>query len=324
MESSSSSSSSSSASRATVHVVLALAHLLRQRSPSYDAAKDALLDASVRRALASASASTGAGSDGGGAEGGSGGGTDVGAERGAERGADGEGGESGREAGGGRGREEVRREVHVFLTGSPRPTFAETNAWLLEGQRHRSSGRSGSVDLASSPRRAEGAESEAGKGGEKGGARPAESLRGSYSILDNSVEVMSEGEGSDDDDGDVTMEDVIGDAAGGSGATERDERDRSPPQDRRKVNTDKIAGDNGGGAEAAVQGPMAGRAVVDAVSVRRGVGLRSSRAKLLQGTIDRPLWDQRRWTDGECLFSELVDRCGLESFEGGGGGGGGG
>jgi hypothetical protein len=34
------------------------------------------------------------------------------------------------------------------------------------------------------------------------------------------------------------------------------------------------------------------------------------------------LWSQNRWTDGECLFSELVERCGLESFENVGGAGG--
>src|SRR5210317_745911 len=30
-------------------------------------------------------------------------------------------------------------EVHVILTGSPRPTFSETNAWLLEGTAQSSS-----------------------------------------------------------------------------------------------------------------------------------------------------------------------------------------
>ena len=60
--------------------------------------------------------------------------------------------------------------------------------------------------------------------------------------------------------------------------------------------------------------PLVGQAVVNAIAQTKGIGLQSSRAKLLQGTIDRPLWDQRRWTDGECLFSDLVDRCGLESF----------
>ena len=50
------------------------------------------------------------------------------------------------------------------------------------------------------------------------------------------------------------------------------------------------------------KGPMVGHAVVNAVSQQQGVGLQSSRAQLLQGTIDRPLWDQRRWTDSECLF----------------------
>jgi len=62
-------------------------------------------------------------------------------------------------------------------------------------------------------------------------------------------------------------------------------------------------------------GPMVGHAVVNAISQSSGVGLQSSRSKLLQGTIDRPLWSQNRWTDGECLFSELVELCGMESFE---------
>lgn len=60
--------------------------------------------------------------------------------------------------------------------------------------------------------------------------------------------------------------------------------------------------------------PLVGQAVVNSIAQKKGIGLHSSRAKLLQGTIDRPLWDQRRWTDGECLFSDLIDRCGLESF----------
>mmetsp|Transcript_18700 Transcript_18700/g.28185 ORF Transcript_18700/g.28185 Transcript_18700/m.28185 type:complete len:304 (-) Transcript_18700:250-1161(-) len=62
-------------------------------------------------------------------------------------------------------------------------------------------------------------------------------------------------------------------------------------------------------------GPMVGQAVVNAISQSSGVGLQSSRSKLLQGTIDRPLWSQNRWTDGECLFSELVELCGMERFE---------
>ena len=69
------------------------------------------------------------------------------------------------------------------------------------------------------------------------------------------------------------------------------------------------------------EGPMVGQAVVNAINQQKGVGLQSSRAKLLQGTIDRPLWDQRRWTDGECLFSELIEKCGLECFVNSCGGG---
>jgi hypothetical protein len=73
-------------------------------------------------------------------------------------------------------------------------------------------------------------------------------------------------------------------------------------------------GEKGNVSNVNAMGPLVGQAVVNSIATKKGVGLQSSRAKLLQGTIDRPLWDQRRWTDGECLFSDLVDRCGLESF----------
>lgn len=43
----------------------------------------------------------------------------------------------------------------------------------------------------------------------------------------------------------------------------------------------------------------------------------AARNALFQGTIDRPGWTQTRWTDGECLFGDLVDRIGLEEFEAG-------
>jgi len=72
------------------------------------------------------------------------------------------------------------------------------------------------------------------------------------------------------------------------------------------------------------KGPMVGHAVVNAISQAKCVGLQSSRAKLLQGTIDHPNWEQSRWTDGECVFGELVARCGLDSFENTAGGGRGG
>ena len=71
----------SSSSSAQSQVVLALAHMLRQQSLSYEIEKNELLDGSVRIA---------------------------------------------EEIGGCGG------QVHIVLTGSPRPTFAETNAYLLE------------------------------------------------------------------------------------------------------------------------------------------------------------------------------------------------
>ena len=50
------------------------------------------------------------------------------------------------------------------------------------------------------------------------------------------------------------------------------------------------------------EGPMVGHAVVHAISQAKGMGLQSSRANLLQGTIDHPDWEQSRWMDEECIF----------------------
>jgi len=72
------------------------------------------------------------------------------------------------------------------------------------------------------------------------------------------------------------------------------------------------------------EGPMVGHAVVNAMSQAKGVGLQTSRAKLLVGMIYHPDWEQSRWTDGDCVFGELVSRCGLDSFENMAGGGRGG
>lgn len=164
--------SSSSSSSPSCEVILILAHLLEQNSPDYNRHKDKLLDGSVERAVAIAEAAL---------------------------------------ANENVNNNSSNSEVHVVLTGSPRPTFAETNAWLLEE----------------------------GKGSRGGG-----------------------GEGGD----------------GGQ------------PQEPSN-------------SETAVQ-----------MDVNSDAGLHCPRAKLLQGTIDRPLWDQHRWTDGECLFGEVVERMGLESF----------
>lgn len=169
--------------------------------------------------------------------------------------------------------------VHIVLTGSPRPTFAETNAYLLE----RSPSRRDSADET----------------------RTASSFRGSYSILDNSSSscVINESD-RDEDEGagargakskSLELEDFLNEQCATDGAPKETGEERLKGKEN---NT-----------------PLVGKAIVNAVSTAKGLGLQSSRAKLLQGTIDRPLWDQRRWTDGECLFSDLVGRCGLESFE---------
>jgi len=139
-----------------------------------------------------------------------------------------------------------RGEVHLFLTGSPRPTFAETNAWLLESHRNRSS-----------PRR-------------------------------NQHKQINDDDQRDDNAADTA------------------ENDNNSSNNiiglKRKESSDE---------------PLVGHAVVNAISQTSGVGLKCIRSKMFQGTIDRPEWDQTRWTDGECLFSELVGLVGLESFEGG-------
>ena len=194
---------------------------------------------------------------------------------------------------------------------------------------------------------------------------PQKVLRGSYSILDNSMDIHPDNNDDHDDDSDVSMANNDEEEAeegrgegGGSGAQLLQEyihdcaRNESNSSTR-NANLSNLSGSptrSGGSVlsryrerknseasamsatsdiDAAVKaatdsiektnsvagGPMVGHAVVDAVNQSKGVGLQSSRAKLLQGTIDRPLWDQRRWTDGECLFSELIEKVGLESFE---------
>lgn len=123
-------------------------------------------------------------------------------------------------------------EVHLFLTGSPRPTFAETNAWLLRPN-------------APTPTK--------------------------------------------------------------NKTNDEDRNDRNNKDNTNEENNEVSYGEE----------PLVGHAVVNAISKISGIGLNSARSKMLQGTIDRPEWDQTRWTDGECLFSELISMVGLESFEGG-------
>lgn len=180
-------------------------------------------------------------------------------------------------------------EVHMVLTGSPRPTFAETNAWLLERGGATNRSRSNTADSLCCGGSVTSQEScdlqEYIHENSEGSTRNANlnDLCGSPTKIGGSV--LSHFRRSKGvDDGDVGA----GAASVGACATE----------------------------EHGVQHvtPLVGQAVVNAIAQTKGIGLQSSRAKLLQGTIDRPLWDQRRWTDGECLFSDLVDRCGLESF----------
>ena len=302
-------------------IVLSLAHLLQQHSLSYDTEKNALLNASVNCATKVAHTS--------------------------------------------------ESEVHVILTGSPRPTFAETNAWLLEGTAQSSS-------ASASPKRKV-SNSEMMNNDDD---RPAH-LKGSYSIADNvhysSSNMDIDDETNNDEEDDTEMQDdnnnnnstvlqeyineftnnsstpnanmndlasapgvktgesVLrdfqarklseADMSGSSssnttpvhnnsfvrrnttGVTFKDNNDESNNKNSRRRSTFDSQSNNTN------SGPMVGQAVVNAISQSSGVGLQSSRSKLLQGTIDRPLWSQTRWTDGECLFSELVDLCGLESFE---------
>ncbi|KAL3799106.1 hypothetical protein HJC23_002234 [Cyclotella cryptica] len=192
-------------------------------------------------------------------------------------------------------------EVHMVLTGSPRPTFAETNAWLLEhGGPVTPRKRSNTGDSCMSNATAEG-----------------DSMQQGLSLAESSDlhDYMEESHlGSTPN---ANMNDLCGSPTRMGGSVLSYYRQRK-----------HMEGDAGGGGKGCAkkaapgnhdgnsnQGPMVGHAINNAIAQTKGVGLHSSRAKLLQGTIDRPLWDQRRWTDGECLFSDLVERCGLESFE---------
>lgn len=279
-------------------VILTLAHLLQQHSQSYDDEKNILLDASVKCATKMANQQN--------------------------HPSQGEGG-----------------EVHMVLTGSPRPTFAETNAWLLEGQ----------PAAPTTPGRKT-------NDNTNNAASTPGILRGSYSICDNNVTAVEaskdasmcddadnneSGEGDDGPtDGARLLQEYIAECTHNSSTrnANMDDLGGSPTRtggnvlqsfrERKYSHGDASAGgvtknntnnnatnkdDNTDSDDTGYKGPMVGHAVVNAISQAQGAGLHSSRAQLLQGTIDRPDWDQRRWTDGECLFSELIDRCGLDSFE---------
>ena len=299
-------------------VLLSLAHLLQQHSLSYDDEKDLLLNVSVKTATKISNQYKGG----------------INSPSNAPEG-----------------------EVHLILTGSPRPTFAETNAWLLDSSPKKSPRKNSSASSAANETRDERADSNLS----------TESLRGSYSILDNSMDIHPDNNDDHDDDSDVSManndeeeaEEGRGERGRGESGAQllqeyiNDCAKNESNSSTRNANLSDLSGSptrSGGSVlsryrerknseasamsatsdiDAAVKaatdsiektnsvagGPMVGHAVVDAVNQSKGVGLQSSRAKLLQGTIDRPLWDQRRWTDGECLFSELIEKVGLESFE---------
>ena len=279
-------------------IVLTLAHLLQQHSLSYETEKNALLNASVHCATSLLTAN------------------------------------------------DNSEEVHVILTGSPRPTFAETNAWLLEEgtspSSKRNSGNGGNIHKGSSTI---GAIGETKKLNEN--SREETHLKASYSIADNvhyssCSNVMMDIDHDEMQDDDDNLQEYITEFANNSGTTTVCSSGRNVSKSnsfirRNTTGVTTIASStttivDGGNNNSPIRrrstfdtntttihntslGPMVGQAVVNTINQSSGVGLQSSRSKLLQGTIDRPLWSQTRWTDGECLFSELVDLCGLESFE---------
>ncbi|KAL7526081.1 hypothetical protein ACHAXR_001304, partial [Thalassiosira sp. AJA248-18] len=208
-------------------------------------------------------------------------------------------------------------EVHMVLTGSPRPTFAETNAWLLEGQTPTTTPRKkSSGDIA-----AETAAMDIDNDGDSVPAA-AEEGAGGAQLLQEYIAECTHGSSTRN----ANMGDLGGSPTRIGGSVLKLYRERKYSMGDQSAGGGDLAGvesnatknssnNNKEEEESSAKGPMVGHAVVNAISQEKGVGLQSSRAKLLQGTIDRPLWDQRRWTDGECLFSELIDRCGLESFE---------
>ncbi|KAL7465710.1 hypothetical protein ACHAXS_006025 [Conticribra weissflogii] len=304
---------SATPSTRTCHVVISLAHLLQQHSLSYDDEKNALLDASVQAVVELSQRATAAAA--------------------AHR---------------------SQGEVHVVLTGSPRPTFAETNAWLLEAPGS-PRGRRTSVDH--SPRKAS---LDDGVHNLHPVPMPMEM---DHLQIPTEMEMdeeprttalqqqqvrpqQQEDEDEDEESQSALLHDYIYESTHHSSTQNANMNDLSGSptktggsvlahfqNNRRRTSTSGSSvdiaaakggcGDGetaaGGVAAPSTTGPMVGRAVVNAISQTKGLGLHSSRSRLLQGTIDRPLWDQRRWTDGECLFSDLVDRVGLESFENVGG-----
>eukprot|EP00577_Skeletonema_sp_RCC1716_P014654 CAMPEP_0113389820 /NCGR_PEP_ID=MMETSP0013_2-20120614/9829_1 /TAXON_ID=2843 ORGANISM="Skeletonema costatum, Strain 1716" /NCGR_SAMPLE_ID=MMETSP0013_2 /ASSEMBLY_ACC=CAM_ASM_000158 /LENGTH=457 /DNA_ID=CAMNT_0000272919 /DNA_START=75 /DNA_END=1448 /DNA_ORIENTATION=- /assembly_acc=CAM_ASM_000158 len=307
------SSTNNNTATTSSQIVLTLAHLLQQHSLSYDSEKNSLLHTSVRCASHLANNTTGGG------------------------------------------------EVHIVLTGSPRPTFAETNAWLLEGSSSAAAAAAGNsgVSNGSATSNNDIAMTETDDTND----RPAH-LKGSYSIADNvhhsssniynnqeeEERMMQEDENTTKSELQDYITEFTDSKDGGNGVSTaavtnskrgitgggghntsfirrnttgvttttnntNNNADDSTNTTNRRRSTIDAAESSSSSSVTNNTGPMVGQAVVNAISQSSGVGLQSSRSKLLQGTIDRPLWSQNRWTDGECLFSELVELCGMERFE---------
>jgi len=199
-------------------------------------------------------------------------------------------------------------EVHLIMTGSPRPTFAETNAWLLEGNQSKqqtTTREKGESMMAT----------------DEGGKRP-EFLAGSLSILDNDVSFANSAITKDDND--ECMNDMDEEEEGNNHLEQlllsndtTTTITATMEGEAAIVNTNFMRRHTApaSSSSSTFAGPMVGQAVVNAINQTHGIGLHSNRSKLLQGTIDRPEWIQSRWTDGECVFGELVNLCGLNSFE---------
>jgi hypothetical protein len=191
-------------------------------------------------------------------------------------------------------------EVHLIMTGSPRPTFAETNAWLLEDAQQQQQ------------QQAETPEKKKGDVNMATGKRP-ELLAGSLSILDNHVSFATVTK--DDNDMDEDMDEEEEEEGEGNNLEQLLLSNATPPTTNTNFIRRHTAPASSTTTTITFAGPMVGQAVVNAINQTIGVGLQSNRSKLLQGTIDRPEWIQSRWTDGECVFGELVHLCGLHSFE---------
>ena len=203
-------------------------------------------------------------------------------------------------------------EVHLIMTGSPRPTFSETNAWLLEGNQSKqqtTTQEKGESMMAT----------------DEGGKRP-EFLAGSLSILDNDVSFANSAFTKDDND-ECIMNDMDEEEEGNNHLEQlllsndtTTTITATMEGEAAIVNTNFMRrhtapASSSSSSSSTFAGPMVGQAVVNAINQTHGIGLHSNRSKLLQGTIDRPEWIQSRWTDGECVFGELVNLCGLHSFE---------